>query len=134
MTNLELVRCSFERSDKSGEFSNTFYEIFMSKSDDIKSFFKDTDFTKQKKLLRATVKILATKDIEDQKTKKLLEDIARTHNHSGYDIAPHYYRLWLDSLCETLSRLDPEYSEELESVWRKLMQISIDFIVARYDA
>lgn len=132
MNNFELIKASFERCDDSGVFSDTFYEVFMSKSDDIKSFFKNTDFTKQKKLLRATVKVLASNKFEDPKTKKILEEIGRTHNRSGQNIAPKYYTLWLDSLCETVARLDPDYSDELENTWRKQMQTSIDFIIERY--
>ncbi len=132
MNDFELVKASFERCDKSGAFSDTFYEIFMSKSDEIKSFFKNTNFTKQKKLLRATVKVLATKEFIEPKTQKILEDIARTHNRSGYAIAPQFYEIWLDSVCETIARHDPDYSNELEIKWRKMMQFSIDFIIERY--
>ncbi len=133
MNDYEQISASFTRCDGTGKFSDTFYDIFMSKSDDIKLFFENTDFSKQKKLLRATVKVLATKDIKDVKTKKILGDIARTHSRSGYNIAPKYYDLWLNSLCETVARLDPEYSVNLEHIWRNLMRKAIDIIVDGYD-
>ena len=63
MSEYDQISASFQRCDESGAFSDTFYEIFMSKSEDVKHFFTDTDFTKQKKLLRATVKVLATKNV-----------------------------------------------------------------------
>jgi hemoglobin-like flavoprotein len=132
MDDFETIKASFERCDDSGVFSDTFYDIFMSKSDDIKSLFANTDFTKQKKLLRATVKVLVSKNYEDANTKKILEDIGRTHNRAGYNIKPRYYALWLDSLCETVARLDAEYSDELEALWRKQLQTSIDFIIEKY--
>jgi len=129
---MNSIKESFERCDELGLFSDTFYDIFMSKSDEVKLFFKDTDFAKQKKLLRATVKVLVSNDLEDSRTKKILEDIAKTHNRTGYDIAPKFYKLWLDSLCETIARHDPEYSDELEMIWRNTMQESIDFILLKY--
>ncbi len=133
MNEYEKISASFKRCDESGAFSDTFYEIFISKSDDVSLFFKDTDFGKQKKLLRATVKILVTKNPNEPKTKKILNDISRTHNRNGYNIAPKYYKLWLDSLCETLARHDPNFTDELEQTWRRLMQYSIDIIIAGYN-
>jgi hemoglobin-like flavoprotein len=133
MNDFELVKASFERSDASNSFSDTFYDIFMSKSANIKFFFEKTNFIKQKKLLRATVKVLTTKEFNEPKAIKILGDIAKTHRRSGYGIEPKYYALWLDSLCETIALHDPEFTEDLEKKWRKLMQKPIDFIVARYE-
>lgn len=132
MNSSVLIKNSFNRADATGEFSNIFYDIFLNKSVEIKNVFKDTNFKKQKKLLRATVKILVDHEYEKTRTKKIINDISHTHNQHGHNIAPHYYDLWLDSLCETIEKLDPEYSKRLEIFWRKHMQKFIDLIVTGY--
>jgi len=132
MNDFTSVKGSFERCDKSGAFSEIFYDIFLSKSDEVKEKFKNTDFAKQKKLLRTTVKIMATRNNNDKKELRILNDIAKTHNRYGYDIKPEFYKLWLESLCETIALNDPEFSKDLEKKWRTFIKFSIDQIVNDY--
>ncbi len=132
MNDFTSVKESFERCDKSGAFSETFYDIFLSKSDEVKEKFKNTDFAKQKKLLRATVKIMATRSNDDKKKLRVLNDIGRTHNRHGYNIEPELYKLWLESLCETIAIHDPEFSKDLEKKWRTFIKFSIDKIINDY--
>jgi len=56
---------SFKRCEAFGDFSEKFYEVFLSASPDIAPFFANTEFGKQRKLLRATANIMVTRDIED---------------------------------------------------------------------
>jgi len=45
MKTREIVAASFERCESTGVFTETFYEIFLAKSDAIGAYFKNTDFT-----------------------------------------------------------------------------------------
>lgn len=129
---MDAIKESFDRCDEAGEFADTFYDIFMSKSGEVKLAFKNTDFSKQKKLLRATVEVLVSNEFNNPRTKKILENIAKTHNRTGYNIEARFYKLWLDSLCETIARHDPAFSDDLEMIWRNTMQESINFIFSKY--
>jgi len=127
------VQNSLARCEASGDFPKVFYEIFLEKDKAIKELFKNTDFAKQARLLLASVKVLIDYQFEDDhRTQAMLENIAYTHDRNHYNIAPEHYDLWLDSLCETVKRLDPEYSAELEERWRHHMNDPINFIVAGY--
>jgi len=132
MDQLKLVSESFARCDSSGRFASTFYDKFLAKSPEISVIFSDTNFAQQQKLLRATVKVMVNKRLDNPDLRHHIETIAKTHNRNGYDIPPSLYVLWLDALCETISELDPEYSIELEQYWRNNMQPSIDFITSAY--
>ena len=61
-----------------------------------------------------------------------LERIATAHNHLGLDIKPEYYLLWLESLILAVSEFDPLFDDEVEQVWRRFLQTSIDFMISRY--
>lgn len=124
---------SLKRCEASGSFPEVFYEIFLEKDEEIRELFKNTDFSKQTKLLLTSVKVLIDEQFDDDhRTQTMLENIAYTHDRNHYNISPEHYDLWLDSLCETIKRLDPEYSEELEDKWRRHMNDPINFIVAGY--
>ena len=42
------------------------------------------------------------------------------------------YELWLDSICETVKALDPEWTAELEAHWRVRMRAGMQIIMAAY--
>jgi len=132
MSPLEAVSESFARCDNTGDFSSTFYEKFLVKSPEIETIFSSTNFIQQKKLLRATVKVMVNKPVDNPDLRHHIDTIARTHNRNGYNIKPYLYNLWLDALCETVAELDPDYSQELKQYWRAHMQLSIDHITSAY--
>ncbi len=123
---------SFERCEASGEFSQKFNEIFLSASPEIASYFANTEFSKQRKLLRATVYVMVTRDVEDPKAKDQLQKVGRSHSRSQLNIRPELYNVWLDSLCKTVGEMDPEWGANLENAWRERMQRGIALITAAY--
>ncbi len=123
---------SFERCEASGEFSQKFYEIFLSASPEIAPYFANTEFSKQRKLLRATVYVMVTRDVEDPKAKDQLQKVGRSHSRSQLNIRPELYNVWLDSLCKTVGEMDPEWGANLENAWRERMQRGIALITAAY--
>jgi len=132
MNKRQLVFESFERCDAQGAFADTFYKIFLSKSQEIRDMFKNTNFPRQKKLLRASVYILVLQDITTPKAQNIMSKIGATHSRSKLDIPPRLYPVWLDSLCETIATHDPDYSETLEAHWREIMSEPIRHITNQY--
>ncbi len=126
------VRASFDRCEKSGDFAECFYEIFLNSSPEIAPLFAKTDFEQQRRLLRATVYIIVTRDVDDPRGQETLERIGRSHGRSELDIRPELYEIWLDSLCETAKRLDPGWTPDLESSWRERMAPGIALITSLY--
>ncbi len=64
--------------------------------------------------------------------RRILEKVGNTHSRQALDIRPELYDLWLDSLCEAIQRHDPDYSAELEALWRENMQEGIKLVTDRY--
>ena len=99
------VRQSFERCEAAGDFAARFYEALLAASDEIAPLFARTDFEQQRKLLRASVYIMVTRDVEDARARTTLERIGRSHGRSELNIRPELYELWLDSVCDTVKTM-----------------------------
>ena len=128
----ESVRNSFKRCEAAGDFGESFYSIFLEKSPEIADLFANTDFKKQRKHLRASVFILVNQNVEEPKAKEILEGIGNSHNRSNLNIRPELYEIFLESLCETVKKMDPEWSEVLDSSWRQQVQPGVNLITSLY--
>ena len=98
--------------DKGHTFFSMFYDIFFSKSQQIRDKFADVDMDAQVRVLQKSmfhiIGFYATKTDSEY-----LATIAHTHSRDQYDIRPEFYDIWLESLIETVQQLDPEYEENL---------------------
>jgi hypothetical protein len=47
-----------------------------------------TDYTKQRLLLKATIAMMVRHRIGDERARQVLAKVAQTHNRSGYNIQP----------------------------------------------
>lgn len=132
MLNTELLQNSIRRAEQVGDFGKTFYDVFVSKDQAIGDYFRDTDFGNQRKIILASVKMLTNNYRDDHRTHEMLENIAHTHNRNNHNIDPKWYDVWLDSLCETLSVMDPEFDTVLENMWREHLSDPIQYIISGY--
>lgn len=132
MSDFELVKESFKRCGSSDGFYDTFYNLFLSKSEEIAPFFSGTEFKKQKKLLKATITTMIRFPLDHKGTQTTLAMVAKTHKTDSCNIKPELYSLWLDSLCETVKEHDPDITPEIEVQWRNYMQEAINIILSKY--
>lgn len=128
----ESVEASYDRCLANGEFYDTFYDTFLAKSDEIPPLFANTDFRRQKQMIRLSVRMLVRLGLGEPGTKIAIEKLAESHSRREHNIRAELYDLWLDALCESIKKHDPEYSSELEQQWRDTMQAGIDRMVAMY--
>lgn len=132
MNTYEVVSDSFKRCGMSNDFYDAFYDIFLSKSGEIKALFAKTKFEKQKKLLKMTVTTMVRHPLAHRTTQAVLKDVGRTHGKNGYNIRAGLYDAWLDSLCDTVKEHDPRYTPQIEQAWRRYMEEAIRIILANY--
>ncbi len=132
MDTAQIIQQSYNRCLKDDRFFDTFYDIFLNKSDKIPKKFANTDFKRQKLLLKASIGMLVKFSTGNEHVLAAVEKLGETHSRQGHDINPQFYELWLDSLCETLEEHDPEFSPELEATWREEMRNGIELIISQY--
>jgi hemoglobin-like flavoprotein len=130
---IQIFEQSLRRCDANPEFLDIFYDRFLASSPKVKERFAKTDFHRQKRLLRASfyLILLASED-PDGGPERYLGHLAARHSTKDLDVGAELYDLWLDSLLESVKECDPEYSEEVEEAWEKIMGIGIDFLLSRY--
>ena len=129
---IQSVRESYDRCCANGDFPTTFYDIFLTKSPEISKLFADTDFTQQKRHLRAALLLLIKYEPGDEPTRIALEKIGRSHSRGERNIRPDLYPLFLESVCETIKRHDPEWSEELENQWKERVRGGVELVISMY--
>ena len=132
MEHHETVQASYDRCLATGDFFQTFYDIFLAKSPEIASKFAQTDFSKQKNLIKASVAMLVRLGTGNANARRIIEKVGDTHCKQALNIQPELYELWLDSLCEAIQRHDSAYTAELEALWREEMEEGISLVTSRY--
>ncbi len=132
----DVFNASLRRCLESEDFLKRFYELFLNSSPEIKEKFRDTDFERQRRVLRDSFLVMemVSESSPDSPAWASLRKLAVAHDRQHRDIRPELYDIWLESLSEAVSEIDPDYSSEIEKAWRKTMQTGINQMQAAYDA
>ena len=123
---------SYHRCEAAGGLFDSFYDIFLSKSPEIPPKFAKTDMERQKQNVMASVLMALRLATGDPVARTYIQEIAESHSRERHDIRPELYGLWLDALCEAISRHDPHYTPALEDSWRQAMRPAIELLIAAY--
>lgn len=124
---LNDVTASYYRCRRDDGFLDTFYEVFLSKSELIAAKFANTDFRLQKLMLRQSLLEMICFDLGMEGTREEIDRLGVTHREM--EISTAMYDMWLDALCEAVQKHDPEYSERLEELWRESMRRTIQEMI-----
>ena len=114
------------------DFIGRFYEIFLSKSDQIAARFEGADMSAQKTMLHDSLQYMVD-FFSSRRTNAYLERIAEIHSRSQHDIPSEMYDTWLESLIEALREFDPELDEQVELAWRLVLSPGITYMKFMHD-
>jgi hemoglobin-like flavoprotein len=125
-------RCMITREAKE-KFFTQFYQLFLNSHPEIGPMFENTVFDKQITMLKNAIGMsILYADKQDELAKDVLTKIRNSHSSRRLNVKPEYYDYWLESLISTLQSCDPQFNKELESDWRDMMQVTIDYIIEGY--
>ena len=125
---LDPVIASYHRCRQDEAFIDTFYEVFLKKSPEIAQLFARTDFRIQKLMLRESLLEMLSLKRGTSGGREEIERLGRRHQE--LNVTAPMYTQWLDSLCEAIQRHDPEYTPQLEQLWREAMRTGIDIMMS----
>jgi hemoglobin-like flavoprotein len=117
------VVASFHRCRRSETFFDTLYETFLGKSPEIAAKFVHTDFARQKLMMKQSLLEMLNHYCGVESVRQEIERLGAFHRQ--FAVRPEHYEQWLDSLCEAVSKQDPEYRVELRELWREAMRPGI---------
>jgi hemoglobin-like flavoprotein len=125
---LDPLMASYHRCRADEQFVDTFYDLFLATSSDIRNMFVHTDFKRQKLMLRESLLELLcyARGMKGAEA----EVIKLAQRHKQLEITPEMFAMWLDSLCQAVQKHDPEYTPEIGQLWRDAMQKGIDLMLA----
>lgn len=127
----ELFNDSYQRCRNNPAFMDIFYDRFLSTSPVVREKFKNTDFVRQKRMLRASllhlISISGGRNADHQ-----LERVAETHSANGYDIEPQVYDFWRRAMLEAVQACDPRFDADIKAAWELTIQGGIDFLISKY--
>ena len=123
---------SLSRCLSSTNFLDDFYLRFLQSSPIVAAKFKDTDFDKQKCLLRTSLYMMVMAVEGEDEALEYLDEIAKRHDRNGLDVSVEFYILWLDCLVASARDNDTDFTDDTERVWRSMMQFGIDRMLAQY--
>ena len=123
---------SLGRCHANPEFLSRFYELFVAASPEVAEKFSNTDFERQRRAMSASLYALVLAMEGGKAASLYLDSIARQHGRKDLGICPELYDVWLECLIEAVKEFDPEYSDEIETLWRNAMAFGIEFMQSRY--
>ena len=127
------VMMSFGRASMKGDLIDRFYQIFLASHPTIRPRFQNTDFEKQKALLKQGVNLIIMYAKGNIVGKTGLERIRDTHQKSKMNIPPQLYSYWTQSLLKAISEMDPKFNSELEKFWKEIVARGVEFIIDGYN-
>jgi len=123
---------SLDRCSGNPLFIPSFYDRFLSGSDEIRDKFKDTDFEKQNQMLLRSLKLAAGATSGDSDSLREIRERAVTHNRQHLNIEPKFYDLWLTSVIGAASEFDEEWNATIEEAWYSILGFVIQVMVRKY--
>lgn len=126
------VQDSYGRCLARKDFFDRFYIIFVDSHPDIRPMFAKTDMPKQKELLRHGLMSALLFMESDVMAKACIDRIRATHGATRLNIRPALYQYWIDSIVQTVSESDPQYSPALGEQWREVLVPAVRHIQSGY--
>lgn len=122
---IQNARSSLSRCVAKPEFIQRFYDLFMASSTEVADLFRDTDFERQKKVLKDSLFLmLVAAGTKKGPAHHELDRLAKRHRQIG--VTADMYDVFVDALLEAAREHDPEFSDELEEDWRQAMHGPIE--------
>ena len=124
-------RSSLLRCLSNLHFLERFYDTFIQSSPEVKAAFAHTNMERQRAMLHASLyQLMNLYEHDDEDARKHVEELGAIHGAYGHRIPLHLYDLWLDSLMQAVAASDPQFSPELDAIWREVMEHGIDMMKA----
>lgn len=133
-SSVERYRESLRRCNARDGFLDRFYVEFLASSPAVRRKFENTEFTRQKRALGASLELMGRAASDRERgPEHYLRDLAERHGRSDLDVGSAFYDFWLDALLSTVREFDPEYGPDVERAWEDVMSFGIRYLLSRYD-
>src|SRR3569833_2455512 len=112
------VQARFGRCCLHPNFLDTFYNAFMATSPEVARLFKNTDFTRQKKMLQMSLNLLISHAMGIGIVDGYLHQLAAKHSRHHLNPEPQHTTPPPNSLMKAVNQHDPKYTPSLDHARR----------------
>ena len=126
------ARASYERCAKAPRFVDDFYDRLFEVLPEARARFAETDFDRQRRLLRHAIGLLLSFPSERDGEPNILSRLAERHSRKDLAIEPAFYAPFLESLIDTVKRHDPACTPAVEQAWRTTLAKGFAYMQSRY--
>ncbi len=132
LRDIELFNDSYERCTAIKNFLPRFYQVFIASSPEVAEKFKDTDFRRQVRALKASLYLMLVAVQGYPEGVAHLERMAQIHSKGKLEVAPYLYDLWLSSLLTAVREIDVQWSPDIEHAWIAVLTPGIEYMKSYY--
>lgn len=118
-----LARCAVNE-----DYLDTFYELFFSSHPAMKHHFSSVDMAGQKQKLASSLPQFLALPLLGKNSPELL---AAVEKHRGTHLgrgSKEGYQIWVDTVCQTFRRHDPEYSDSIDCELRQRLTTAVELV------
>lgn len=126
------ARASYDRCAQVPRFVDDFYARLFEVAPKAKERFAQTDFERQRKLLRHAIGLLLSFPAESDGEPTILTRLAERHSRRDLGVDPSFYPPFLESLIDTVKRHDPACTPAVEQAWRATVAKGFAYMQSRY--
>ena len=126
------ARASYDRCAPVPRFVDDFYDRLFEVLPEARVRFAQTDFDRQRKLLRHAIGLLLSFPSERDGEPNILSRIAERHGRKDLAIEPVFYGPFLESLIDTVKRHDPACTPAVDQAWRTTLAKGFAYMQSRY--
>lgn len=126
------ARASYDRCAQVPQFVDDFYARLFEVLPEARARFAQTDFERQRRLLRHAIGLLLSFPSERDGEPNILSRLAERHSRKDLAIEPAFYGPFLESLIDTVKRHDPACTQAVEQAWRTTLAKGFAYMQSRY--
>ena len=129
---LGTAKASYERCCARPDFFICFYRNFFRHCPEVEPLFAQTDFERQRGLLRHAIGLLLIFPRQPKAEPTVLTRVADRHGRGDLDINPDLYPAFVESLMQTVAEHDPDFDETVAAAWRQSVAPGIAYMQSRH--
>jgi hemoglobin-like flavoprotein len=122
----DAFHASLARASADPRFLDVFYARFMGSSPAVAAVFAGRDMEHLKRKLRSSLQVMTLAIDGAPGADMYLDYLGKVHTR--LEIAPGMYDAWLDALVATAAECDPQFSVQLDAVWRAVVGAGVRMI------
>jgi hemoglobin-like flavoprotein len=123
-SDINLFRDSLSRVTAQDGFFDSFYDHFISQSDELAAIFRHQDMAQLKGKLRSTLEMVAQTAEGQPGIDMYLEMLGRTHQR--LNVERRHFDMWQAALVDTVAIFDEAYSDRIGAAWSQVISAVIE--------